>query len=192
MDLQARRQAEIGSPTAISWNDLHHDTMATIYRKTEKGHTEIETRRFRLLPRMRTALILVDGHRHDLELAKLIPGDPAAALQSLLGDGFIEVLAVAEQRPGPRAGVGPAGADTAGRITDTRLQAFEQRKRDAIRVLNDQLGPGAEALAIRMEKSGHWDELLPILRQAQQILRNTRGAATAAEYSTRFIDTPLA
>ena len=164
--------------------------MATIYRKTQKGQTEVETRMFRLLPRMRTALILVDGHRNDAELAKLVPGDPVLALQTLLDGGFIEVLATVEQRPASRAPAGPAGHDAAGRAGGGRSSAFEQRRRDAIRMLNDQLGPDAEALAIRMERSVDWNQLLPILKQAQQVLRNTRGAATAAEYSARFIDTP--
>ena len=39
--------------------------MATVYRKTDKGRNEIETRANRLLPRLRSALIVVDGQRND-------------------------------------------------------------------------------------------------------------------------------
>ena len=161
--------------------------MATIYRKTEKGQTEIETRLFRLLPRLRTALILVDGHRNDSELAKLIPGDPVASLQTLLTDGFIEVVAIVEQRAVPRAQE-PADRPS---VAATPAQPFEQRRREAIRVLNDQLGPGAEVLAIRLEKCQDWSHMVPILQAAQQVLRTARGAAVAADFGNRFIDTPL-
>jgi hypothetical protein len=159
--------------------------MATIYRKTEKGQTEIETRLFRLLPRLRTALILVDGQRNDNELAKLIPGDPAASLHTLLTDGFIEVVAVVEQRVVPRP------AEPAVRTAPAPLPGFEQRRRDAIRVLNDQLGPGAEVLAIRLEKCPDWNQMVPILQAAQQVLRTARGPSAAADFGQRFIDTPL-
>lgn len=162
--------------------------MATIYRKTDKGQTEIETRLFRLLPRMRTALILVDGRRSDSELAKLIPGDPVSTLQSLLADGFIEVQAVVEQRSAPRA---PVAQEPHGRGPGVHSSAFGQRRREAIRALNDLLGPDAEPLAIRMEKCHDWSHLLPVLQAAQQAVRNTRGAAAAADYCSRFVDMPL-
>ena len=63
--------------------------MRTIFRKTTKGATEIETRALRLPPRLRTALILVDGKRNDEELSAMILSEPTATLASLLSDGFI-------------------------------------------------------------------------------------------------------
>ncbi len=164
--------------------------MATIYRKTEKGQTEIETRQFRLLPRMRTALILVDGHRNDAELAKLVPGDPVSTLQGLLDDDFIEVVSTVEVHPTLRPLLPEATARAAGQMSP-HSPAFEQRRREAIRVLNDQLGPEAETLAIRLEKCPDWAHLVPILQMAQQVLRNARGASVAADFGSRFIDTPL-
>ncbi len=69
--------------------------MATIYRKTEKGRLEIDTRAHRLTPRLRAALILVDGQRSHTELAKLVPPN-AALFDTLVAEGFIEQVA----RPG--------------------------------------------------------------------------------------------
>ena len=60
--------------------------MSTIYRKTAKGHAEIETRALRLPPRLRGALIMVDGQRSVEDLAKLIPGDAVQTLEQLLAD----------------------------------------------------------------------------------------------------------
>jgi hypothetical protein len=163
--------------------------MATIYRKTGKGQAEIDTRVFRLSPRMRAALIMVDGHRSDVELAKLIPGGPAAALQALLADGFIEVVTIVEIRPAQRAPTSPTPAASAAAAAPS--PAFERRRRDAVRALNELLGPGAESLAMRIEKAADWGQLLPVLRQAQQALRSTHGTAVAADYGNRFIDMPL-
>ena len=64
--------------------------MITVYRKSAKGQREIETRADRLAPRLRTALILVDGRRSDADLRALIQPDADAALATLLDGGYIE------------------------------------------------------------------------------------------------------
>ena len=58
--------------------------MATIYRKTAKGHLEIDTRCHRLSPRLRSALIMADGRRSDDEVRKLIPQQADETLQWLV------------------------------------------------------------------------------------------------------------
>jgi hypothetical protein len=72
--------------------------MPTLYRKTEKGAAEIATRVNRLVPRLRAALILVDGRRSDDELCKLIPGQGEEALLTLLEAGYIELTAATPSR----------------------------------------------------------------------------------------------
>ena len=62
--------------------------MATIYRKSARGLAEIETRAARLPPRLRGALILVDGRRSADEIRRLIPVEPEATLQALAAQGF--------------------------------------------------------------------------------------------------------
>ncbi len=161
--------------------------MATVYRKTDKGQAEIETRAHRLVPRLRTALILVDGKRNGDELAGLIANEPAQTLQTLLEQGFIESFEAAPQRsaapkPPPSEAPAPPPAD------DTR--ALERRKRDAVRFLTDKVGPMADAINIRIEKAGSWPDLLAALQVAQQILANTRGAGAAAEFGQTYIDNP--
>jgi hypothetical protein len=158
--------------------------MATIYRKTHKGQTEIETRQYRLAPRLRTALILVDGRRTDAELAKLIPADPESALGMLLHEGFIESQAAHEHRAAAHT------ATAAGAPTPSTTNSFEQHRRDAIKSLTDQIGPMAEALAIRMERCTSWNQLLPVLQLAQQVLKSSQGAEAASAYVSRFIDNP--
>jgi hypothetical protein len=75
--------------------------MATIYRKTSKGHAEIETRVHRLPPRLRGALIVVDGRRADDELRRLVP-QADETLQLLAEQGFIELIGITQDTPPAR------------------------------------------------------------------------------------------
>ncbi len=163
--------------------------MSTIYRKTAKGQAEIETRGHRLPPRLRGALILVDGHRTEADLAKLIPVDPATTLSTLLGEGFINVFAILADRPalptvdvplpGPNSGPVP--------LSPAAAPPIESIKRDTVRFLNDKLGPTAESLAVRIERSKTMTELMPLLAQATQTLRSFGGAAVSEEFVARFM-----
>jgi hypothetical protein len=153
--------------------------MATVFRKTAKGSAEIETRAHRLLPRLRSALILVDGKRSDDDLSKLILQDPALTLQTLLEGGFIDAVATVEAPP-------PAARPAAAPAAAPRPAGFEQTRRDAVRVLTDLIGPLGEALAMRMEKARTAEELRPLLNVAVQVIGNTRGRQAATDYGTRF------
>ena len=167
--------------------------MATIYRKTAKGQTEIETRALRLAPRFRSVLILVDGRRSDRELASLLPQAGPEALQALAEGGFIEAIGTTADAPPPGAArplppalpdVGPAPAAPAPPAAPAR--PFEQTRREAVRLLLDQVGPLGEALAMRMERARTPQELAPLLATAAQVLANARGRAVAEDFSRRF------
>jgi hypothetical protein len=150
--------------------------MATTYRKSSKGVAEIETRAHRLPPRLRSALIVVDGRRSATELHKLIPQQAEEVVAALLEQGFIEPVAhaPAAAAPAPRPAARPAPVD------------FDSRRRDAVRQFTDLVGPMGEALAMRMERCRSADELRPLLALASQILANTRGRQAATDYSARF------
>jgi hypothetical protein len=150
--------------------------MATTYRKSSKGVAEIETRAHRLPPRLRSALIVVDGRRSATELYKLIPQQAEETVAALLEQGFIEAVAQAPSAaaPAPRPAGPPAPVD------------FDSRRRDAVRRFTDLVGPMGEALAMRMERCRSADELRPLLALASQILANTRGRQAATDYSARF------
>jgi hypothetical protein len=81
--------------------------MDNVYRKTERGLAEIATRQYKLAPRLRSALVVVDGKRSDLELASMIAGEPQETLQALLEAGFIELAGDAQA--GPAVLAAPAG-----------------------------------------------------------------------------------
>jgi hypothetical protein len=168
------------------------------YRKTDKGQAEIETRAFRLSPRLRTPLIMVDGRRNEDELRKLIP-QPDETLQALLDQGFIEVVAApAESRSSSEssssskhAAAATAAAEPAADLNALPLpMRFEDLRRQAVRSLIDQVGPAAEGVAMKMERTRNLQELRPLLSVARDILSTSSGSAAAATFAARFI-TPL-
>lgn len=164
--------------------------MATVYRKTAKGQAEIETRVHRLPPRLRTALILVDGRRDEDDLRKLIPGEPEATLKTLIDDGFIEAASVPAEKPRSAAAASGTRAAEAGPKSPFNPKAFEQHRQAAVRALNDLLGPFAEAAAVKIERCKTWDELMPALEFAQRTIVNARGESAAAEFGRQFIEAP--
>ncbi len=157
-----------------------------VFRKTAKGQLEIETRVDRLAPRLRTALIVVDGKRSRDELARLVP-DPNA-LDALLQSGHIEALAQAPaQTPPARAAASLAVQAPAAPVAGIDRPEFKTLQRAAARHVNDKLGPAADMLALRIEQAVDWAQLQAPLGLARQLLRAQRGAAAAAEFERLFV-----
>ncbi len=167
--------------------------MPTIYRKTAKGVAEIETRAHRLPPRLRSALILVDGKRDSDDLRGLVPTQADEALAFLQGEGFIEAVgetlpsngevAAPAAAPALAASPAPAPAPAAAERPSADFEAF---RRLAVRLLNDELGPAAEQLSMRMEKSRSLAELQPLLQQAVNLVGNVRGRSAAQSFASKF------
>lgn len=167
--------------------------MVTVYRKTLKGSSEIDTRAHRLAPRMRSTLILVDGRRLDDELRRMIGPQCDEALQALLRDAFIEPVviadAVARSAPGPAPAPIPTKPPAGSAAPSDLLSGVDlpALRRDAVKDLNHQLGPLAETLALKMERSRSAEELLPLLDTAAQLIGRLRGAEAATAFRARFI-----
>lgn len=169
--------------------------MAIIYRKTAKGTTEFETREHRLAPRVRSALIVVDGRRDADALKALIAQQADEVLALLLEQGFIEAVgesptsatAPAALARSPLAQAAPAAAVQAapGRAGGPPADDFAARRRAAVRDVNDVLGPAGESLAIRMERARDATELRPLVQLAVQVIGTARGRAAAEAYSVR-------
>jgi len=171
--------------------------MAIIYRKTAKGVAEIETRAHRLTPRMRSALILVDGKRSDAELAAMIQQQATETLHALAGQGFIEVLTIASAPAAPVAPATPASraavplrppAPPAVAAPASAVPDLQARRREAVRAVNDLLGPTGESAAIRLERARNFDELRAALSTAMQTIGAARGRQAAEAFAARFAD----
>jgi hypothetical protein len=163
--------------------------MGIIYRKTAKGIEEIQTRQWRLSPRARSALIMVDGQRQDEDLVKMLPGQALDTLQELLAGGFIEVAmrtaapAVPAVAAAPRAASTPV-APAAAPAPPAGGATFEQIRTEAVKRLLASVGPVAEDLAIRMERAKDFDALKPMVLQARDTIAGMRGQQAANDYIT--------
>jgi hypothetical protein len=176
--------------------NLQATSMATIYRKTAKGHSEIETRAHRLSPRLRSALILIDGRRSDDEVRKLIPQQADETLQLLVEQDFIEIIGITQDAPraaqpaarpaNPAPAVAAPTAPAAAPAVPPR--DFATTRAQAVRLFTDMVGPMSEALAMKMERARSPDELRPLVQTAQRIIGNARGGQAAADYGTRFLN----
>lgn len=156
--------------------------MATTYRKSRIGQAEIETRALRLHPRLRNLLIMVDGKRDVGALQTLLAYDPAATLQELIAFGLVEPV------PQRAATAAPAGGDPMPSSTHSTADgaAFQLTRKEAVRALNDALGPAAETTAISMERARTETELRPLLESAVKMIAALRGPAAGRAYAERF------
>jgi hypothetical protein len=154
----------------------------SIYRKTEQGADAMATRNAALGPRQRSVLILVDGRRTHGELAALAGawGDPEQLIKGLLEQGFIEQLAPATT-PAQPAAAAPTGAASA-TVDTPGAVPLAQAQRQAVRRLNDILGPSAESLCLRLESARTGEEFRAALARAETFLRGAAGPAKAAQF----------
>jgi hypothetical protein len=156
--------------------------MATIYAKTAAGQNEIETRARRISPRHRSLLILIDGKRSDSELATLVQ-QFEETLPALLEAGLIEAVASTPAKPPKEPAPVPVPASAAAPVAED----FQALRRDAVRAINDLLGPSGESLALRLERAADADELRAALERAVAYIANARGGGAAAQFAARFV-----
>lgn len=165
--------------------------MSTIYAKTPDGLNEIETRARKLSPRLRSALILVDGKRSQSDLAKLVQ-QADETLQALLEQGLIEAVATTSSKssrdpgpasvPGPVSVPGPASVPGGAAVLD-----LATTRREAVRAINDLLGPEAEMLALKIERANDELALRAALERAVAYIANARGGGAAAQFTAKFL-----
>ena len=159
--------------------------MPTIFRKTAKGLAEIDTRAHRLPPRSRSMLILVDGKRDVEDLKALVTVQAEECLQALSDQGFIEAVGETVRNAPVMTAAAPAAPAAPTHAASSAVDV-DGLRRAAVRALNDALGPGAETLAIRLERARTLEELRPLFAQGAKLLAAARGQAAAAAFAERF------
>jgi len=162
-----------------------------IYRKTEKGRTEIATRANRLGMRERTMLIMVDDKttRAGL-LAKNAHPTSEGILNSLLADGYIEIVAGGEAAvAAPPVAAAPAAAPQAPSAPAAPAAAVPEvevsmvsASRFACRALVTYLGPGADDLTALVEKCKTPDDLRARLEKCRDVIQGMAGKRKAEEF----------
>lgn len=163
-----------------------------IYRKTEKGRTEIATRANRLGMRERTMLIMVDDKTTRRELlAKNNHPTSEGILNNLLADGYIEIVSGGQAAPAA-APVAPATAapapvpEAAATAPATAAPEVEvsmvSASRFACRALVTYLGPSADDLTTMIEKAKDLPALTTALEKCRDVIQAMAGKRKADEY----------
>jgi hypothetical protein len=163
------------------------------YQKSALGAQAFSTRSAALTPKLRSLLILVDGKRGHDELIKLgaMLGDVELLLDQLADLGFVEPAAGAPPvapAQAPAAPVSPvvpaASAPTA--PAQVAVVPLAQAQRQAVRRLNDLLGPNAEELCLRIEAARNAHDYLVAVARAEGMVRQYRGERVAAQFAAEM------
>jgi hypothetical protein len=158
-----------------------------IYRKTEKGRTEIATRANRLGMRERTMLIMVDDKTTRRELLAKNPHPTSEGiLNNLLADGYIEIVrgSTPEAAPPPAAApasAAPAAAAPAAAAPEVEVSMLSA-SRYACRALVTYLGPSADDLTTMIEKAKDLQSLTTSLEKCRDVIQAMAGKRKADEY----------
>lgn len=175
------------------------------YHKSAKGLEEIASRTYRLSPRLRSMLILIDGRRSFTELSKLTSaiGEPFELLSQLLDNGFIEADPAAELAavtvPGGLADAPPGGQSFHSEATIPMRavplatppgppRSLQDARRYAVHHLTDLMGSNADMLCIKIESATGLTEFITAIMRAQDVLRNVRGAAAAEKFALEMAE----
>jgi hypothetical protein len=147
-----------------------------VFHKTQAGANEIATPVHALPPKLRRALIMVDGAKSVAELSAMFrPGEAAAILLELQAKGLVSLSG----GEAAKAAEAPAAPDSAAGLPRER---FEEIRREAMREISHRLGPNGDALALKIERCATPQELRVALREAEKILASFLGA----EYGRTF------
>jgi len=182
--------------------------MPTIYRKTARGLAEIETRVYKLPPRLRSVLIMIDGRRTDTEVVQLMP-QAAEALATLVQEDFIAEFARAGSTPGavaapPVAPSAPAtvvsaAAPAAARAAPAATTAapertvirgpqptFDAMRRDLLGAFSERVGAAGEAMVVRLARARNATEFRALLPAAVQLVATLHGREAAEAFTARI------
>jgi hypothetical protein len=163
-----------------------------VFAKTAEGTSEVTLRVGGLSLQARRVLIMIDGERSIADLAPLVrAGEIEAVITLLQSCGFIRDTSFDDPGSGgasppgdPAAGPRTTdGATGGGAVPEERFYlTLEEGKRRAVRELTERLGPGAESIAMRIERSNNADELGERLREAERLVARTVGEASAQDF----------
>jgi hypothetical protein len=149
--------------------------MARTFAKTPKGTEEMALRNHGLSPRLRSALILVDGKKTDDALrAMLIHADES--LRQLESEGYIQVVAID----------GPGGARST-EAEQALLIDLPSLQRAAARFITDTMGKQGDALVQHVGRAKSVPELQVALTTAYRVLSGVTQPEQAEAFRRQFL-----
>ncbi|MBA5605918.1 hypothetical protein H3H36_11160 [Duganella sp. FT3S] len=174
----------------------------SIYDKTAKGREEIATRRYQLAPRLRTLLVMVDGHRPEDELLRNVAGLglTADAMQELLAQQFIvlstsystidtplveadEVMAApataAAPVPAPLMPQAPPAPAAAAPATLTKAERFQALYDFYNKTIKSTIGLRGFTLQLKVEKAACVEDFRDLRRPYLDAVLKAKGGELA-------------
>jgi hypothetical protein len=156
-----------------------------IYRKTEKGKTEIATRANKLGLRERTMLIMVDDKSTRRELlTKNSHPTSEGILNSLLADGYIEIVGGATTAPAPTDQASPAeaAAPLAAPAAPPVEVSLVSASRFGCKAIVTLLGPSADDLTAMIEKANDLPSLTAAMEKCRSVIQALAGKRKSEEF----------
>lgn len=148
-------------------------------RKTPAGQAEVTSKAHALPQRARSLLIMIDGKRTLDDLRAMLGPQVDEAVKLLIDQGLVEgSVAAAPPAPTSVSAPVPLAAPAVDVVT---------LRREAARAVTDALGPMADALAMRIERTKTAEELQAALRLAAQALADAAPRAKAEAFRQRFL-----
>jgi len=148
----------------------------SVFRKTPKGTEEIELRKHKLSPRLRSVLLFVTGTKTAAELAEMAKaiGSPDDTLEQLATGGFIEAVTEGggtPAAPGKAPGKAPGG--------QTLAERFIAANRFMDTSVTNAGGLKSYLFQLKLSKCGNMDELREILPAYEKFMAKQVGEAGA-------------
>jgi hypothetical protein len=165
-----------------------------IFRKTEKGSEEIVSRKYKLAPKLRTILILMDGKTSVDTLAEVtrhmgLPDDYLAYMEK---EGFISALDADSPYTSAPGTPGEAGAGSVAASGPAASQNPVTRFRQAQRFMNntvvDAIGVRSFFFTLKLERCSTTNELAELLGEYTRLIAKGDGEDMAALLTERARD----
>jgi hypothetical protein len=163
-----------------------------IFDKTDKGREEIATRKYRLAPRQRTLLLLVDGKHGTEELLGKLAGIGVneQSMAELLDNGFICAMpSGAAQPPAEPATVpqqaAPAVAESGGILPEGETQ-FEAIYHFYTATIKSTVGLRGYALQLKVERAGSIQDFRDLRQTYLDAVQKAKGKEIARSLGVRL------
>jgi hypothetical protein len=159
----------------------------SIYDKTAKGREEIATRKYQLAPRLRTLLVLVDGHKAEEELLRNVAGLglTATAIAELLAQEFIVLTTSYASMAEPEAVAVQPEVQTAPQPeavsmpTPSQVEQFQSVYDFYNKTIKSTIGLRGFTLQLKVEKAATIDDLRELRDAYFEAVQKAKGGDVA-------------
>lgn len=150
-----------------------------VYDKTAKGREEIATRVYRLAPRLRTLLVMVDGKHPIGDLLANVAGLGLneTSVTDLLEEGFITPASAPAPAAAPPETAQPALQEAAAAPAMSAAQQFQALHTFYNQTIKSTLGLRGFPLQLKVEKAANVDEMRALRLAFLEAALKAKGSA---------------